>query len=766
MVTGKLSSGTLLYMSPEQLKGAPPKAAQDVYSFAAMAYECLTGHPPFFRGAIEDQIKNEPPKPLGPHFANCGGVMAGLAKDPASRPDACTAVLEHERTSSPSRMTILCVLGGIVLAALLVGWWFFRQPDRHVVVENPEPPTVESDKPEAPNADAVPPPTREEPTRPIQPTDRERLATCLARGDFSAARPIAEKLLTEDPQDSSSHFALGMYYYLIVDDLVRAERHLLLAAERNPQEPAVYNNLGMIQIRLKRYADAAENVARALAQSPDNPSILDTKNQLLAAVHEMESACAMLNQDIAECTKVQLRLVSECTVQRDMETFLRQISLNPASIGAVGASIPREVADAFLSFKEAGARYDALAQKYTDYHPQMIQAIAAKEAAESDLVCVAKQFSEEAQQKYKSLDDEIKAGEKKRTEMSERLQKSRHSLEQVKAKLIALGLLSEASNTQETSVGQGPTSVDARPVETPRFGAPLFYSTSADGWTYFYVKLIPVQNLSVLPKDLAVLIDETGSMGKDRMLSVKNAVKSGLRNWLKAGDRFNLVAIRESGIFAYKGWQDVCEASFDSAERWLERQAAFGKGDMFASLESVLNLPRNARRPMVVLVVTDGEVSSSQAEAEVAVSRFTTRNHGNVSVYIYAVKRNADKELLDALARANGGASYVSDDPPNRAAQGLVRWFLPFSKPVLTDMTISSPNGANVDIRPLLPNNLCQGDSVEIFGRVPQGKNQIELTISGLSSLDQVTQTLELDLQTAKHDASIITKWSDLDPTP
>lgn len=55
-VTGKLSSGTLLYMSPEQLNGASPKKEQDIYSFAAMAYECLKGNPPFHRGQIEHQI--------------------------------------------------------------------------------------------------------------------------------------------------------------------------------------------------------------------------------------------------------------------------------------------------------------------------------------------------------------------------------------------------------------------------------------------------------------------------------------------------------------------------------------------------------------------------------------------------------------------------------------------------------------------------------------------------------------------------------------
>ena len=91
-VTGKLSSGTLLYMSPEQLRGQPPSSAQDVYSFAAMAYECIKGEPPFTRGAIEDQIKNEPPSPL-PEGACAASIMSGLAKKPEDRPATCAAVL-------------------------------------------------------------------------------------------------------------------------------------------------------------------------------------------------------------------------------------------------------------------------------------------------------------------------------------------------------------------------------------------------------------------------------------------------------------------------------------------------------------------------------------------------------------------------------------------------------------------------------------------------------------------------------------------------
>ena len=103
-VTGKLSSGTLLYMSPEQLHGASPKPAQDIYSFAAMAYECLKGEPPFVRGQIEYQIDNDTPAPLGPHIIISGQVMKGLAKKPEDRPDTCAAVLEAYRSVNAERV--------------------------------------------------------------------------------------------------------------------------------------------------------------------------------------------------------------------------------------------------------------------------------------------------------------------------------------------------------------------------------------------------------------------------------------------------------------------------------------------------------------------------------------------------------------------------------------------------------------------------------------------------------------------------------------
>jgi len=147
-VTGKLSSGTLLYMSPEQLNGDQPKPAQDIYSFAAMAYECLKGDPPFSHGQIEFQIMNKAPEPLPNSPSKIEGVaigrgrmtispsvMTGLAKKPEDRPLTCSAVLEggvgfshKERKERKGGGVWKVILAMLILGfAAAGGWWYYNQ---------------------------------------------------------------------------------------------------------------------------------------------------------------------------------------------------------------------------------------------------------------------------------------------------------------------------------------------------------------------------------------------------------------------------------------------------------------------------------------------------------------------------------------------------------------------------------------------------------------------------------------------------------------
>ena len=74
--------GTPTYLSPEGARGQPATSRSDVYSLATIAYECLTGQPPFKETSpvrvLMQQIECEPPplkRPLG-----SGEVSAAIAR--------------------------------------------------------------------------------------------------------------------------------------------------------------------------------------------------------------------------------------------------------------------------------------------------------------------------------------------------------------------------------------------------------------------------------------------------------------------------------------------------------------------------------------------------------------------------------------------------------------------------------------------------------------------------------------------------------------
>lgn len=98
-LTGKDSSGTLPYMSPQQLLGEEPSSSDDIYGLGATLYDLLTGSPPFSGGDIPSQVREVLPTPLNARRAavnrDCGRpipecweqiVMVCLSKRREDRP--------------------------------------------------------------------------------------------------------------------------------------------------------------------------------------------------------------------------------------------------------------------------------------------------------------------------------------------------------------------------------------------------------------------------------------------------------------------------------------------------------------------------------------------------------------------------------------------------------------------------------------------------------------------------------------------------------
>src|SRR3984893_7406861 len=113
----RTSSGTLNYMSPQQLLGQDPSPLDDVYSVGATLYELLSSKPPFYGGDVASQVREvvaptiaqrrvkfeiagEPiPKYWEETIAGC------LAKNPAQRPQSAAIVARRLRLGGTIRLS-------------------------------------------------------------------------------------------------------------------------------------------------------------------------------------------------------------------------------------------------------------------------------------------------------------------------------------------------------------------------------------------------------------------------------------------------------------------------------------------------------------------------------------------------------------------------------------------------------------------------------------------------------------------------------------
>ena len=287
----------------------------------------------------------------------------------------------------------------------------------------------------------------------------------------------------------------------------------------------------------------------------------------------------------------------------------------------------------------------------------------------------------------------------------------------------------------------------------------LTCAAAVDG-QYFRVTVAPTPDLKPVPKDVVVLIDASGSIGKDRMKSIRGAAKTILRSAANTGDRFNLVAFRDRFSYAFKSWQECTVASFDRADSWLNNVAPYGRTDVFKTISSVLTLPRDPTRPLIALVVTDGDANTGVSDTAQILSQFSKLNDGLVSVYMYGVKSSANRELIDVLTRGNRGDSFIFEGSAWRAGSGIEALSNRFRDPVLTDLRVVFATGCPATAYPRLLKNLYRGETVEFVGRVPNGVKEIAFSLKGLNGKDAYESFFRLPLDKGTFEPKLDLTWA------
>lgn len=102
--------GTPAYMSPEQCSGAGVSPKSDIYSLGIIAYQMMTGEPPFSGSTLEliaKHMAGAPPAPANVPERVAEVVMRALTKSPEERPVSATAFAGALRARSEGPTMVL-----------------------------------------------------------------------------------------------------------------------------------------------------------------------------------------------------------------------------------------------------------------------------------------------------------------------------------------------------------------------------------------------------------------------------------------------------------------------------------------------------------------------------------------------------------------------------------------------------------------------------------------------------------------------------------
>ncbi len=269
---------------------------------------------------------------------------------------------------------------------------------------------------------------------------------------------------------------------------------------------------------------------------------------------------------------------------------------------------------------------------------------------------------------------------------------------------------------------------------------------------YFLLLAAPsIEVDQVIPRDIVLVLDTSGSMEGDKLAQAKEAARYILTH-LNPEDRFNVIAF-STGVnhFSYQ-LQPVSKAP--QAISWIENKPALGGTNINqALLEAIAQRnpteDSNNARPLVLLFLTDGLPTEGVTEIDQILSNTKNNSTHYLRLFAFGVGDDVNTELLDTLAEDNRGlVSYVR--PNERIDEEVSALFSKIQTPVLSNLVLDFGDIRVEEIYPPQMPDLFSGTQLLIAGRYrlaaeDSGKSTIQL--SGTANSEEYLYTLKADFK-------------------
>lgn len=268
--------------------------------------------------------------------------------------------------------------------------------------------------------------------------------------------------------------------------------------------------------------------------------------------------------------------------------------------------------------------------------------------------------------------------------------------------------------------------------------------------------------MPVMPKDIVFVQDCSASMSEQRMFFCRDGLQRSLK-LLQPGDRFNIVAFRDTPYTCFPGWATNSPESIAKAQEFITQLKAEGTTDIYATLRTLLALPRDPLRPVVAFLISDGRPTTGVTESSDIIGQFSKENEGAISAFTLGTIQTANSYLLELVSYCNrGGFNFIRSGRWGIAddMEALQR---EFSRPVLGNVQFRFADASRSEVYPVLTENLYLDRSLVLHGRIPRDSERLVFQAVGAAARTMCDMVFDIDIRRAKrvNDQEIRSHWAE-----
>ena len=272
-----------------------------------------------------------------------------------------------------------------------------------------------------------------------------------------------------------------------------------------------------------------------------------------------------------------------------------------------------------------------------------------------------------------------------------------------------------------------------------------------------------VKEKQVLMKDVAFVLDTSGSMAGKKLDQAKKALQFCVEN-LNDGDRFELIRFSTEVEPLFDKLVEASKANRTKAEDFIKDLKPIGGTAIDDALRKALALAENregpATRPFVVIFLTDGCPTIGTTDEDEILAHVKKESEGHTRVFCFGIGTDVNTHLLDRITEETRAVSqYVL--PEEDLEVKVSNFFAKIKEPVLANPTLAFTG----DIRTskLYPSplpDLFKGEQLVLVGRY-SGKGDSAVVVQGSVNGTEKKFTYEVKFPSESEECDFIPRlWA------